>query len=160
MSGMAAYISQAYRRVEETTGIRFGTAFLQGILLQDDYQLNSVPPSRALAVVQLLKPEAAVAYAHGLQELFYAEGKSLNDSANLAELAQRYGIDSAAFISVYSDPKSEKAMLAGFKSSYEWGVQGFPTIVVLNGKSVVKVASGYLSFEELNARLKQFFPGN
>ena len=67
---VAGYIQQAYKDVEQATGVKFGEKFLTETLAQGTAIFTSIPPAIALSVFKTHLPEQAVAFAGTLQKPF------------------------------------------------------------------------------------------
>jgi putative protein-disulfide isomerase len=72
ISVTAAYIQQAYKGVEEYTGIQFGADYLWHINNPDlsDWYPNSEKPAIALCIFKEFYPERQIAFAADLQYAF------------------------------------------------------------------------------------------
>ena len=71
---VAPYIKDAYKTVEDSTGVKFGEAFLQAILADGSTVFTSIPASIALSVFKTLQPENSLKYATDLQKAIYLDG--------------------------------------------------------------------------------------
>src|ERR1700733_7550759 len=76
---MAGYIKNAYKTVEDHTGIKFGSDFLWHINNPDksDWFLNSEKSAIALCVFKEYFPDQQVAFAADLQYALNYEGRDL-----------------------------------------------------------------------------------
>ncbi|MGB3617275.1 MAG: DsbA family protein [Catalinimonas sp.] len=148
---MADYIRQSYPRVEQTTGVRFGEAFLDGLLAEGDYVSDSEPPARALATLRSHRPEAEVAFAHALQDAFYLHGHDLNDPSTYRRLATTFELDADGFVADMQTERTKRAVLREFDELSALGVRGFPSLLLHDGEQYYLLAHGYRSAEELNA---------
>jgi putative protein-disulfide isomerase len=91
ISGMASYLSKAYKEVEDRTGVKFGDAFLNETLVEGTAILNSLPPSIALSIFKTKKPEEQLQFASGIQKAIYYDGKKPEDPNLYSELALPLG---------------------------------------------------------------------
>lgn len=152
-ASMHAYILGAYKRVEEMTGIEFGTPFLNELLPREDYLLDSTPPGVALTVFKSFQPEHAIDFAHDIQVAFNYEGQSLNDDSTYLTLAARYGIDTALFAARMQEPDYLQATEAEFQQVQQWGITGFPAVIMANGEQLFLIARGYTPAAQLMATI-------
>lgn len=154
-SSMHAYISGAYERVETTSGVRFGEAYLKQLIPSDSIMLNSEPPSRALLTFRSFHFERAVEFAHALQEQHFAHGRDYNDESLYSDLAVSFQIDPEAFMTRYYDERMKQNVQQEFAWVRESGVQGFPTVVYRSDQKYFMLAHGYMPLDQLNLALER-----
>jgi putative protein-disulfide isomerase len=146
---MAAYLEQAYPRVEQTTGIKFGEAFLEDILREGSYRASSLIPCIALTVFKTYRPESAIAFAHDLQKAFYYEGKPLNEPTTYQPLAEKYGLEVIPFIQQIGSAEAQRATQMEFARVAEMGISGYPSLIYQGPEGYRMLAQGYRSYEDL-----------
>ncbi|PUZ30222.1 putative protein-disulfide isomerase [Chitinophaga costaii] len=151
---MEQYILKAHQQVEEMTGIQFGKAFLDGLLLSKTYLLDSEKPSIAITVFKQLQPANAVDFVHDIQVAFNYDGKSLNDDATYRELAIKYGLDPDVFVIAMQGEDARYATNQEFAQVQSWGITGFPAAVLATDKQYYLIARGFTTSEDLEARIQ------
>ncbi|MES1224842.1 MAG: DsbA family protein, partial [Bacteroidota bacterium] len=99
ISVLAGYIKNAYKVVEDHTGIKFGSDFLWHINNPDksDWFLNSEKSAIALCVFKDYYPEQQVAFASDLQYALNYEGRDLCDDEAYRHLLEKYNIPAEDF---------------------------------------------------------------
>lgn len=151
---VAPYIKQAYKEVEQRTGIVFGDAFLENVLEEGSTVFSSIPPSIALAVFKKQRPGEAVRFASRLQKAIYYEGMPPEDWTAYGELATEFGLDGTAFVEAMRSEKGIALAEADFQRAQAFGVAGFPTVIVQNGEDYYLIARGYVDYKTLNNSLR------
>lgn len=151
---MEQYILKAHKQVESLTGIEFGKAFLDGILLSKTYLLDSEKPSNAITVFKQLLPTQVVDFVHDIQAVFNYDGKSLNDDATYHELALKYGQDADAFVTSMNSDEVRYATNQEFAQVQSWGITGFPAAILATDKQYYLVAKGFTQLEDIEARIQ------
>lgn len=156
LSAIAPYIQQAYKTVEEHTGIRFGSDFLWHINNADktDWFLNSEKPAIALCVFKEYLPEQQVNIAADLQYALNYEGRDLCDDEAYRHLLEKYAIPADDFYSkLHSEAYKEKAYYE-FALVKQLQVTGFPAVLLqANENRFFLVARGYTNYDTLKARV-------
>jgi putative protein-disulfide isomerase len=149
------YIGEAYKVVEQQTGVQFGDAYLNGLLAEGSYLSDSEPPGVAMTVFKADRPGESVAFAATLQNALYRDGLDLNDPAIYGPLVEPFGLDAAEFVQKLADPVSKQQTLAEFGKVAEWGIGGFPTVIFDpgTGGQLYLLARGYAPLDALNATL-------
>lgn len=155
IANMAAYIKQASPRVTEMTGISFEEAYLNELLADPTYISNSTPPAVALCILKEAQPHQQVALAHEIQKLMFVEGKNLNEPTVYFSLAEQTGITAENFTQKFTDPAYLSKAQAEFAISQQWGITGFPAVVLQKQEQLYLIARGYVSYDHITATLNK-----
>lgn len=147
------YIKQAYPKVEEFTGVKFGESF-QELLERDDQINNSLQPAIALAAVRDMKSSVALEFAHSIQSARFKYAKDLTKMSTYTELLPNFGIDESSFILKYKDEKYERRAQEEFQLVQQWGITGFPTLLYRQGDEARVLTQGYQAFEPLQEMIE------
>lgn len=157
ISVMAGYIRQAYKTVEERTGIKFGADFLWHINNPDDsdWFINSEKPAIALCVFKEYYPDKQVAFASDLQYALNYEGRDLCDDEAYRHLLAQYNIPAQDFYaSLHSEVYKEKAYYE-FALCKQLQVTGFPAVLLQASESkFYLLANGFTPYEVLKSRIE------
>ncbi|MDX5348230.1 MAG: DsbA family protein [Hymenobacteraceae bacterium] len=154
ISASADYIKNAIPRVVETTGVPFGDAYIE-VLEKGTYINNSFPPAVALAILRDAAPQRALEFAHAIQKAMFVEGKNLNDADTYVELAASAGLDRDSFMERYASEHYKNQALYEFQVVQQWGIQGFPVVIMQKKDKMAMAAQGYLPFETLVQNIDQ-----
>ena len=154
---MADYISKAYLRVEELTGIKFGEDFLWHMFNPDksDWVMHSEKSAIALCIFKEIYPDQQVAFATDLQYALNYEGRDLTDDEAYRHLLEKYQINAEEFYrKLHDDTYKEKAYYE-FALCRQLKVTGFPAVLiqVSEGKFYL-IASGYTHYDDVKARIE------
>ncbi len=155
ISKMADYLSKAYKDVEDKTGVKFGDAFLNGTLKEGTMILNSMPAAIAMNIFKEENNEDQLKYASGIQKAIYYDGQKPEDPELYSELASDFGFDMDSFEAKMEDAKYRSLAEQDFAICQQWGVNGFPTVVLDLGDQLVLMARGAASLEMLEDNYKQ-----
>ncbi|KAA9325491.1 DsbA family protein [Adhaeribacter soli] len=156
---MAGYIKNAVPRLKQVTGITFGDAYLNEVLENGTYISNSLPPAIALAIFKEQFPDRQVHFAHSIQNLHFLEGKDLNNVNVYLPLAEAAGISEADFRAKFNDVKYREAAEKEFQLVQNWGIDGFPAVVIEKDEQLYLLSQGYQSYEDLTSTLNQLLEG-
>lgn len=151
----APYIKEAYKTVENHTGVKFGSAFVDDVLESGTVIFTSIPPAIALSIVKDQKPEKAMDFAKALQKAVYFDGMAPADLDALSALAAKHGFDADAFLKDLNSTKYMQMAQADFNYTKELGVNGFPTVIYQSpkGKKTV-LCRGYTNYKRLSTSVK------
>lgn len=149
---MRDYIRHHWEEVAAKTGQPFDYARFD----DENFIYDTEPPCRALVTVRSLKPDATLAMYEALQRGFYAEGLNLNDPASLEDLAQRCGVERAAFAQNFASPESRALTTTDFKRTRAFGVTGFPSLVCAEDGQYAVLSLGYQTYSAMQAILDEW----
>jgi putative protein-disulfide isomerase len=157
LSNMAGFISQAYKQVEQSTGIKFGDGFLKGALKDGKATFSSLEPAKILTVFKEFQPEKVVQFSHEIQKKIYWDGIDPIQYSSYLPLFETYGISSKEVLPLLASKDMEQETINEFSQSQRWKVNGFPTCIIQtpDGKAL-GLTSGYVSFSELEKKIKTF----
>ncbi len=153
----AGYIQQAYKTVEEYTGIKFGDDYLWHINHPDDSDWfpSSEKPAIALCIFKEYFPEKQVAFAADLQYALHYEGRDLCDDEAYRHLLEKYQIPVEAFYEkLHSESYREKAYYE-FALVKQLQVTGFPAVLLqVEASKFYLLAKGYTDYTTLSSRIE------
>jgi putative protein-disulfide isomerase len=152
----AGYISEEYKRVEELTGIKFGSDYLWHINNPDksDWFPHSEKAAIALSIFKELYPEQQVEFAADLQYSLQYEGRDLTDDEAYRHLLEKYDLDAVDFYTKLKSEEYKEKALYEFSLSKQLQVTGFPAVLMqVSETKFYLVARGYTSYEEVKFRI-------
>lgn len=156
ISVTAGYIKDAYKRVEEYSGIEFGQDYLWHIFNPDksDWFPHSEKPAIAMCIFKEYHPNLQVPFAADLQYALHYEGRDLTDDEAYRHLLQKYEISDEAFYQkLHSEAYKEKAHYE-FALCRQLQVTGFPAVFLqANESKFYLLARGFTDYETLNQRI-------
>jgi putative protein-disulfide isomerase len=156
ISVTADYINQAYKRVEEYTGVKFGEDYLWHIqhANQSDWFPNSEMPSIALCILKEYMPNNQVTIATALQYALHYEGRDLTDKEAYRHLLTEWNIDADTFYQkLASETYKDKAHYE-FALCKQLNVSSYPTCLLqVSNTKLYLLSNGYASYENLSERI-------
>jgi putative protein-disulfide isomerase len=156
ISATANYISNAYKIVEERTGVQFGQDYLWHIFNPDksDWFPHSEKAAAALCIFKEIFSERQVEFAADLQYSLHFEGRDLTDNEAYRHLLAKYEIAADDFYTkLNSDAYQEKARYE-FALCQQLQVTGFPAVLMQVGDTkFYLVARGFTAYEDVKARI-------
>lgn len=156
ISVIAEFIRNAYRIVENTTGIRFGEDYLWHVTNPDssDWVPCSEKPAIALSIFKEYHPERQVSFATDLQIALHSEGRDLCDNEAYRHLLERYDIPSDEFYQKLNEPFYKEKAYEEFQLCKQLQVTGYPTVLLQkSAEQFYLLSHGYTNFDTLQERL-------
>ena len=153
----ASYIANAYKNVEELTGIKFGKDYLWHIMNpeESDWYPNSEKPAIAMCIFKEYYPERAVEFAAGLQYALHYEGRDLTDDEAYLHLLEKYSIQTEIFYEKLNSEAYKEMAYYEFSLMKQLQVTGFPCVFIQTGDlKFTMLARGYADYETLQQRIE------
>ena len=157
IAASAAYIKEAYKVVEQRTGVKFGADYLWHIENPDDSDWfpNSEKPAKAMCVFKTYFPERAIEFAADLQYSLHVEGRDLTDDEAYRHLLEKYTIPEEAFYVKLKDPQTKEDAHYEFSLAKQLKVTGYPTLFIQKEDGVFHlIAQGFTEYEILKDRME------
>ena len=152
---VAAYIKDAYKTVENTTGVKFGEIFVNEVLEDGKLYFSSEKPSIALSVFKTIYPQKAIPFAHDLQSAIYYDGLDLSKDESYIVLAEKYQINGHEFIEKLNAEEFKQAAYYDFALAKQLQVTGYPAVLIKTGESnFYMIAKGYTDLESIELRIQ------
>lgn len=157
ISAIAGYISNAYKTVEESTGVTFGEDFLWHIFNPDlsDWFPCSEKPAIALCIFKEIYPDKQVEFASDLQYALNYEGRDLCDNEAYRHLLEKYEIDATDFYEKLDNPVYLESAKYEFELCKQLQVTGYPQVLLqVEDTKFYLVSKGYSNFETVEKTLE------
>jgi putative protein-disulfide isomerase len=122
---------------------RTGQPFRFERVLPDGFVYDTEPACRAVAAMGELEPALVFPMFKAVQSAFYAEGRDVTQSDVLAELAASLGVYPPRFDAAFASMAAQARTQAHFRLAREWGVRGFPTLVLQMDSHLHLITSGW-----------------
>jgi len=153
---IANYILDAYKTVENMTGVKFGEDYLWHIKNPDqsDWHPNSEMPAIAMAIFRDIFPDRTIEFAADLQYSLYEEGRDLTDPEAYRHLLIKYEIEVNQFYdNLKSDEYKDKANY-DFTLIKQLNVNGFPTAFLqVDETKLYMITRGYSDLVSIEKRI-------
>jgi len=154
VGAFADYILKALPRLEELTGVTFGEPYLAQLKDRSLF-LSSLKPCIALEVFKSFNEKDAITFASAMQKAHYIDGKSLEEESVYVDLIKPYNIDSTEFLKRLNSDEFRMETSNQFKMIQEWGITGFPAVILVKDNQFYLIAKGYVDYENLNKTVEK-----
>ncbi|MES2690449.1 MAG: DsbA family protein [Bacteroidota bacterium] len=155
----ADYILGAYKRVEEYSGMKFGQPYLDQLKTKTLWS-SSVKPAIAVETFKAFNTKDIVAFSHAVQKAYFIEGKDLRDENVYKELIKPYQINEADFIKKLNSDEMRTRTSDWFKTSADWGITGYPAVLMVRNGKYYAIARGFTDLETLNKNVQSVVSAN
>ncbi len=117
-------------RIGELTGQPFGTAYLEGLLIDPVTIWHSRPTVAAILAAQSMDASAGLPMMAAIQRAHYVEGRRVVEDAVLVELARALGLDRAGFADALGAVPVDRHIGDTRAMMSRHGLRGYPSFLV------------------------------
>lgn len=146
------YILNALQRVEDTTGVQFGSNF-KLLAEEGSYYYDSEPACRIQNVVNELNPKKSLDFAGTLHTAFFKEGRNMNEWDTFADLLSEHSIDLEEAKSIFESGQIRNKTADQFEWCAKNEANAFPTLLLRIGDEIGVMSRGYRPYDILESHL-------
>lgn len=142
-------ILQHWHNVQRMTGqpFQFEGAMPEGFIYDTE------PACRGVVTAATMDPHVTFPFFKAIQYAFYVEQRDVTKPAILVQLAVDLGINQKNFLQLFESEKIKEQTLAQFHQAHQWGIQGFPSLIIQNESNYNLLANSYCPEEKLCSQL-------
>ncbi|MDH5552611.1 MAG: DsbA family protein [Nitrosomonas sp.] len=126
-----------------------GQPFLFEGAMPEGFIYDTEPACRGVVTVSTLAPSLTFAFFTAIQQAFYTKQIDVTQPINLMQIAANLNIDTEQFMQAFSSEAIKQKTLANFGKAKQWGINGFPSLVLQNHENYQLLSSGYCPAETL-----------
>jgi len=143
MSELKDFLAHHWEDVHKASGQQFQ----YGILDSETITYDTEPPCRANVVVRQLAPKQAFAFFKATQKAFYFYNKNMHLAESYHDMLKELDIDTQEFDQLFASDEMKALVRRDFERSAEWGVRGFPTLILEHNGQLTMITNGFSKSE-------------
>jgi putative protein-disulfide isomerase len=124
--------------------------------MPEGFIYDTEPASRGVVTVSIINSRLIFPFFRAVQSAFYAGQRDVTHAVVLTQLATGIGLDAQRFREVFESDTANRQTLEHFNKARQWGVHGFPAVVMQNAAGYTPLTTGYRSFQELRPQLDEW----
>ena len=124
--------------------------------MPEGFVYDTEPASRAVVAVGELSQQATFSYFTAVQRAFYLEQKDVTQESVLVELLTPLSEDKQQFVQMFHSEHIKQKTQAHFHKSRQFGVRGFPTLILQDEQQYYLLTSGYRPYQELESEIDAY----
>ena len=141
-----------------------GQPFARDAIRREGFVYDTEPACRAVVTARTLgraeqDEGVGLRMLRATQQAYYAEGRDVTDGGVLADVAASIGLDRAEFVDAFSSVDAREATYRDFVQTRSFGVHAFPTLIAASADEALPIATGFASYDEVEAQLRAFLAG-
>jgi len=137
---MQSDIAGYWRRIQEHIP---GTQFNFDFWDKCEPRRSTYPACRAVIAAREQNPSHEIAMIDAIQNAYYLNAQNPSDDSTLITLAAKLGLDEKQFADDLNSPHVQQQLEQEIHLGRQMGAQGFPSMILLNGKQAQYLTLDY-----------------
>ena len=117
--------------------------------MPEGFIYDTEPACRAVAAISGINAELIFPLFKAIQFSFYKEGLDVTQKETLSDIAQKLGVDKIRFLEEFVSEETDQKVKAHFHQTRQFGIRGFPSIVLHGASGYHLLSNGYRKLDEL-----------
>ncbi|MEZ4884162.1 MAG: DsbA family protein [Chitinophagales bacterium] len=147
---MKNFLKDHWKHVHEESGQEFGYELFE----KEHFDYDTEPACRAVRVVREMSPKQEFDFFKAIQKGFYLENKDPKSVDFYKPICEKLNIPFIVFRSKFLSPKYKELLQMDFDVCKNWGIRGFPTVVLGIDGGYKIVVNGYTKYENLKSKIE------
>jgi putative protein-disulfide isomerase len=143
------FLAHHWREISKRTGQEF--AF--GILERETFDYDTEPACRSVVTARSLREDVALDFFAAVQRKFYVENEDPKVCEFYRGICNELSLDFDEFSRRFNSDDMKRRTQEEFQQSRNWGVSGFPSVLVQAHGRLTTITCGYSTFEKMRAAL-------
>lgn len=139
------FLRHHWEEVNERSGQPFGYK----IFNQENFNYDTEPSCRAVVTAQELEVTNPLAFFEAVQYKFYVENEDPNEVGFYESICQKFALDFQQFKTLFLSEGMKIKTNNEFVMNREWGVKGYPCVLLKKDTELHPLTYGFASFEEM-----------
>ena len=146
-------VRSAWHRIEQTTGQPFNHA-----LWREHRPLaTTLPACRAVLTARLLDPAREWQFMVGMFQAYFTRALDPTRRETPLEVARETGFDPSAYADLLDSPEVEGALRQDLQLTRQFGITGFPSVVLTVEKNNYLLSPGYQPIEGIRRAINAVY---
>lgn len=139
------FLKHHWEEVNERSGQPFGYSLFE----RESFNYDTEPSCRAVVAARTMDPTLEHRFFELVQHHFYVQNQDPATDTFYAPICKSLGLDYEAFLKLFHSEEIIAATKAEFQLNRQWGVRGYPTVLLRKDQQLFLLANGYAEFEQL-----------
>ena len=148
---MKDFLKHHWEEVNKRSGQPFGYDLFD----RDSFNYDTEPACRAAVAARPLVGEQELEFFTAIKHKFYVDSQDPGEETFYESICQDFGIDYQKFLERFKSADVKKATHEEFVLNRNWGVRGYPCVVLRKGKDLLSVANGFATFEQMSDQVER-----
>ncbi len=147
---MKNFLRHHWEEVNKRSGQPFGYELFE----KDDFNYDTEPACRAVVIARNFLGERLIDFFESIQKKFYMDSEDPSQEGFYHSICQQFGIPFDRFTELFTSDKARQDTYQEFSLNRQWGVRGFPTVLLRSGRELHLITNGYADYSTMEERLE------
>ncbi|MEL7120046.1 MAG: DsbA family protein [Bacteroidota bacterium] len=138
----------------EEVNQRSGQPFNHGLFQLDDFNYDTEPSCRAVVAARAIDSSKEHPFFELVQHHFYVQNQDPNRVDFYEPICKKLELDFGEFKTLFESVEIKKRTQSEFAINRQWGVRGYPTVLLRKQDQLHLLARGYSSSKKMWERLE------
>lgn len=139
------FLKHHWEEVNKASGQPFGYELFE----LEQFNYDTEPACRAVVTARELAPEKELDFYEHVQHYFYVKSQDPSTLEFYQPICEKLDLDYKKFSELFNSAEMKKATKADFVLNREWGIQGYPAVVLRNNDKLHMIANGYANVDQM-----------
>ena len=139
------FLKHHWEEVNQRSGQPFGYALFD----RESFNYDTEPSCRAVVAARQMDPTKEHQFFELVQHYFYVRSEDPNQAEFYKPICEQLGLDYATFLELFQSKEIRELTQAEFNLNRQWGVRGYPTVLLRKDNQLHLLARGYSSYEQM-----------
>lgn len=147
---MKAFLKHHWEEVNKRSGQPFGYALFD----KESFNYDTEPACRAAVVGRSLVGDQELEFFSAIKRKFYVDSEDPNHVDFYKTICEEFEVDFQEFSNRFNDPKYKQATHEEFVLNRNWGITGYPSVILKKDDQLYAVAQGFASYDDMQSRIE------
>ena len=148
---MKDFLREHWGHVTEKSGQPFGYKLMD--LTEFDY--DTEPSCRSIVAARPLIKEQEMEFFEEVQRKFYVDSEDPKSSRFYASICDKFSVNYGEFLTRFESTEVAAETRKEFNLNRQWGVRGYPSVILMHQDQLFLLTNGYASFPEMNEQIER-----
>lgn len=148
---MKRFLRHHWEEVNKRSGQPFGYDLME----LEEFNYDTEPSCRAVVAARSFVKEREMEFFEAVQRKFYVESQDPNKATFYSGICDHFGINYGDFLARFESGEVEAETMQEFQLNRAWGVQGYPTVLLLNNDKLSMIAHGFAEGFQMKEKVRQ-----
>lgn len=148
------FLARHWQEIGKLTGQPFSYRLLD----REAFDYDTEPACRAVVTARILLDGDVLGFFSAVQRKFYVENEDPKQIDFYRSICADSGLDFGEFARRFESDDVRALTRGDFQLSRNWGVSGFPTVMLRTREELIPVATGFSTFDKMRESVENLLP--
>lgn len=147
---MKDFLKHHWQEVTARSGQEFGYKLFD----RDSFNYDTEPPCRATVAARPFVNEKELEFFAAIKYKFYVESEDPGTEEFYKSICEEFGVDYQNFLDRFRSEEVRKETNDEFLLNRNWGVRGYPSVILRKEEKLYSVANGFATFDQMKQQVE------